>query len=335
MQNRISVLDSFRGIAAAAVMLFHYTAFYSDHIMVLNLPDFLKFHYGQYGVHLFFMISGFVIFMTVSKVSSPATFLYKRFIRLYPTYWISLSITALFILVFPFKLYSFSFNQLLGNLTMFQGLMGISNIDGSYWSLLPELLFYLMMVVLIMFKLERRIGLLCYIWIVCMLLNLLRPSVLEVLMNLRFGVFFMAGIMFYKIFKSESGIHHHFIILITNALVFLIFKDVETNLVFAFLILVFYLFVYGKLNFFHHKVLSFLGAISYPLYLIHQTIGIILIYWLIKIGLNTYIAIFSAIFVALLLGTALYYRFERPVLTYLGTKLRTKSSTVNSWLPLA
>lgn len=157
MQNRISVLDSFLGIAATAVMLFHYTSFYSENFEFLNIPDFLKFHYGQYGVHLFFMISGFVIFMTVSKVSSPAIFLYKRFIKLYPTYWICLLISTIFIGIFPFKQFSISFNQILGNFTMFQGLIGINNIDGSYWSLLPELLFYLMMAALIVFKLERKI----------------------------------------------------------------------------------------------------------------------------------------------------------------------------------
>ena len=322
MQIRISVLDSFRGIAAAAVMLFHYTSFYSEHIRKLDIPDALKFHYGEYGVHLFFMISGFVIFMTVSKVSSPTVFLYKRFIRLYPTYWICLLITSLFILVFPLKLYAVSFNQFLVNLTMFQGLIKVDNIDGSYWSLLPELLFYLMMVALIIFKLERRIVLLSYIWIAGILLNSLRPSILEILLNLRFGVFFMAGIMFYKIFKKEAKVHHHIIILISNALVYLIFKNLETNIVYAFLTLVFYLFVYGQLNFFHHKFLSFLGAISYPLYLIHQAIGITLMSFFIQSGVNNYFSILLAIFASLLLATAVYYRFEKPVLTYLGGKLR-------------
>lgn len=324
MQNRISVLDSFRGLAATAVMLFHYTAFYSEHVQFLDLPGILKFHYGQYGVHLFFMISGFVIFMTVSKVSNPGIFLYKRFIRLYPTYWICLFITAFFILVFPLKQYPLSLNQFVVNLTMFQGLIGINNVDGSYWSLLPELLFYLMMAALIIFKLERRIVLLCYLWITAILLNSLRPSILEILLNLRFGVFFMSGIMFYKIFKNEAGVHHHLILIICNALVYLIFKDTETNIVFAFLTAVFYFFVYGHLNFFHHKILSFLGAISYPLYLIHQSIGITLISYLIKSGINHYIAVGGAITLSLVLGTAVYYRFERPVLAYLGTKLRTK-----------
>lgn len=134
----------------------------------------------------------------------------------------------------------------------------------------------------------------------------------------------MAGIMFYKIYKKEVGLHHHLIIIISNALVYFIFKNLETNIVYAFLTLVFYLFVYGQLNFFHHKILSFLGAISYPLYLIHQSIGITLITYLIKSGINHYFAVGGAITLSVILGTAVYYRFERPVLAYLGSKLRTK-----------
>jgi peptidoglycan/LPS O-acetylase OafA/YrhL len=155
MNSRILVLDSFRGLAAVSVMLFHFTFLYNS--IYNNLSIDFTFKYGFYGVQLFFMISGFVIFMSLNKVTSIKDFFYKRFIRLYPTYWICLIMTTLFIVLFPLHLYSVTLKQFLGNLTMVQGLLKIDNIDGSYWSLLPELMFYLMMTIIIKFKLHNKI----------------------------------------------------------------------------------------------------------------------------------------------------------------------------------
>ena len=80
---RINELDTFRGIAAMAVLLYHYTSRYNE---FFDSTSVLSFSYGWMGVPLFFMLSGFVITLTVNRCKSPFDFLYRRFIRLYPTY---------------------------------------------------------------------------------------------------------------------------------------------------------------------------------------------------------------------------------------------------------
>ncbi len=47
-----------------------------------------EFRWGSYGPHLFFMISGFVIFMTLDRCRGPGDFIFSRFSRLNPLYWV-------------------------------------------------------------------------------------------------------------------------------------------------------------------------------------------------------------------------------------------------------
>jgi hypothetical protein len=65
---RFRELNVLRGIAASLVVLFHYWTRYGQ-LYVPDNPPLLGFEFpdGIYGVYLFFMISGFVIFMTLRQ----------------------------------------------------------------------------------------------------------------------------------------------------------------------------------------------------------------------------------------------------------------------------
>ena len=83
---RLLELDALRGLAALAVVLFHYTVYYGKTVDHADNPWF-RFSYGHYGVMLFFMISGFVILMTLDRTKTVWDFAVARFCRLYPVYW--------------------------------------------------------------------------------------------------------------------------------------------------------------------------------------------------------------------------------------------------------
>lgn len=72
--GRLQGLDALRGLAALAVVLFHYTARF-DELFATTPQSSLSFPNGHYGVDLFFIISGFVIFMTLQRMRRPADFL--------------------------------------------------------------------------------------------------------------------------------------------------------------------------------------------------------------------------------------------------------------------
>jgi peptidoglycan/LPS O-acetylase OafA/YrhL len=86
-KKRIYQIDLFRFLAAIAVVLFHYMfRGYVQDDMLINfntIGSFFK--YGYLGVNLFFIISGFVISLSI-KHNSLIKFIISRFTRLYPIY---------------------------------------------------------------------------------------------------------------------------------------------------------------------------------------------------------------------------------------------------------
>jgi len=63
--TRLRGLDSLRGMAALAVVLYHYTFGYTQ-VVGRHMPGLdLIATDGHFGIYLFFIISGFVIFMTL------------------------------------------------------------------------------------------------------------------------------------------------------------------------------------------------------------------------------------------------------------------------------
>jgi peptidoglycan/LPS O-acetylase OafA/YrhL len=267
-KSRIEVLDSLRAIAALAVVISHTTAHH--------------FNFGRYGVQLFFILSGFVIFKTVESVKTTKEFIIKRFFRLYPAYWFAVIITATVINLFS-QIKHISFLEFLFNLTMFQEHFKIKNVDWSYWSLTPELFFYFYMAILIFFKATRFIFPVCIAWLIIILCNYFfkieNYFVFIRFFNIRHGQLFIAGIMFYRIFYNKGNPFHNYIMIaftfFTSLLVYSVqygIKDIAIAIPLSYLL--FFLFIFNKLNFLKFKPLFFIGNISYPLYLIHQDIAI-------------------------------------------------------------
>jgi len=74
-QMRIGYLDAIRGIAIWLVVLYHAYARYEHFPYAFKYASFPLFKYGYLGVELFFLISGFVILMTLDTV-----FIVRKFI---------------------------------------------------------------------------------------------------------------------------------------------------------------------------------------------------------------------------------------------------------------
>lgn len=95
MQNniKIEILQILRAIAAMLVVLFHINGLLQTRVG--NSQVFNIFKSGTVGVDLFFVLSGFIIYYSsYNKIESAKEFLLRRFIRIFPIYWVA-TITTL------------------------------------------------------------------------------------------------------------------------------------------------------------------------------------------------------------------------------------------------
>ncbi|MEV6343489.1 acyltransferase [Actinoplanes sp. NPDC051851] len=151
-------LDALRGLAAITVVWWHLGA-----AAIVNLQDWHgQADFGKAGVVLFFLVSGYVIPMSLERYNDLRRFWISRILRLYPAWAVSV-LLALAVLAaggegVPEPLSRDPLSVLLGHLSMTQGLLGIPNLVGVYWTLSYEMVFYLVVAGLFGLGLHRRHG---------------------------------------------------------------------------------------------------------------------------------------------------------------------------------
>ena len=204
-------MDGLRAVAALSVVFFHYTTRF-DQVFVHTTPLAFNFPFGYLGVQLFFVISGFVIFLTLDAARSPTDFVVSRFSRLYPTFWVALLASWLALRAADLPGYAPSVSELIANATMVHEFFGIASIDGVYWSLGVELMFYAWMLLFWTTGALKRPVLVVLSAVLTSLvaavadriLGLHVPHTLEVLMLLEWSPWFALGMLVYM--KCRRGL---------------------------------------------------------------------------------------------------------------------------------
>ena len=321
-KHRIGGLDALRGLAALSVLLGHYTANYHR---LYGHTDQLLFTYpwAGYGVTLFFMISGFVILMTAERAARPIDFAWARFSRLYPAYWAAIFITFTVLTVFALPGRQPTLPRAIVNLTMFQNLLGVGNVDGVYWTLHVELYFYAIMFALLWFK---QVRLTEFVLLGLAALNVGNALFLAGATNpwlerlrhvliLDHAFAFLIGVILYRSLKSPRRWHPLAIVAcLAGELVAGTHVDAAVSTALAGLM---FLTTRGRLRFLESRGLVFLGTISYSLYLTHQNIGYVVIRAGYRLGLNPNLSIALATGVALLIAVGVTFLVERPAMAFL------------------
>lgn len=324
--KRYEELDCLRGLAALAVVLFHFTYGYDFGLKIMS-DDKFYFRYGNLGVQLFFLISGFVIFMTLDKTKNAKDFLVSRFSRLYPAYWASIiiTVTVTTLLEVPFQEGIFSVKQVIVNFTMFQFWFKIKDVDGAYWTLAIELTFYIIMLLVFLFKKLNYIIWICLIWLVLSVcfaaFEIPLGNYIKAILILRFAPLFVGGIVFYLLKNKPMDIFLHILILLSLCTEYYLLYQLDSDglvyCIISFFYVIFYLFIYDKLGFISNKFLVFLGSISYSLYLIHENIGFGIIYWLKKIADIQLFYLPISIVLVISLASFITFYIERPALKWI------------------
>lgn len=279
--SRIVEIDSLRGLAALAVVVCH---------LLFMRKEFQDFEVlGFWGVALFFIISGYVISMTVRNRPSVGKFLLNRFSRLYPAYWFSvIMVSAIWFITNHGKV---DYGHIAANFTMLQNWMNIPDLDGVYWTLKIELCFYFLIVILLAIKqidqIEKWGG---FFLVICMLLQIYfrwftQPSEKDTIIHLFPLIsdfsYFYAGILFYKIMEqSKLTPYRIFSLLACFAYGIYAIQDfgnvhLDKSPLYVYILLaiscyaIFFLLQFGKIGWIQNKAFVFLGGISYSLYITH------------------------------------------------------------------
>jgi peptidoglycan/LPS O-acetylase OafA/YrhL len=290
-RKRFYELDLLRFVAAASVLFFHYTvrADVAEHLP--RLPEYAfapVTKYGFLGVNLFFIISGFVILMSAASGSIRA-FAVSRVVRLYPAYWVACTATFVASLFLPFHGRGVTFGEYLLNLTMVSGFAHVKPVDGVYWSLIVEMRFYGLVAILLIARQMGRVKMLLGVWLVLHVLSTLHPvPIFSTLLIPDAAPYFIAGSAMFLV--SQEGLSRYLGGLIAVCYACCVWSFVRglpeldasghshfSLAVIALVLAAFYavglLISTGRTSGLIGQRWVLLGSLTYPLYLLHQSIG--------------------------------------------------------------
>ncbi|MET9361845.1 acyltransferase [Streptomyces sp. NPDC006632] len=330
-RGRIYVLDGLRLLAALMVVVYHFVARqggWSVDAKTLFPGVFTPAAYGWLGVQLFFLISGFVICMSCWG-RTLGDFFTSRVIRLFPAYWFAVLATAAVLTLTRGNGPRLSLSTVLTNLTMLQEPLGVDHVDGVYWTLFAEMRFYLLFAALAWWGLTyRRVLVFCWAWVVASAIFWqYDDGPVRLLVMPDYSWYFIGGIAFYLI-------HRFGLNLLLAGLVLVSFGGAlpalhsswshvpgyvghalpywPTMIILALFFAVMALVATGGLSWITWRWLPYAGALTYPLYLLHEDIGRKIIQGL-EPHLSPYAVLAFTIAVMLVASWLVHRAVERPL----------------------
>lgn len=160
MARHVTILDPMRGVAALAVVIFHYLAAILPTLRPNGLEHIVE--HGKMGVQVFFVISGFVIPYAMQHGGYVRSdwwrFMLRRIIRIAPPAYIAALAVILFHVIAimvngapvegdPFP--GLGWKAIIANITFTAEYLGVNWYNFVYWSLTAEFEFYLVMALIL------------------------------------------------------------------------------------------------------------------------------------------------------------------------------------------
>lgn len=158
MGSRLAWLDALRGFAALCVVFDH-----GSQLLMMPARDYLYrwLNLGQYGVFVFFLVSGYIVPASLERKGSLRTFWTSRGFRLYPMYAMALVIAALAYWTGYGTIKGAEHHPLtsvMSWLLMLPNLLTGPNVPNVTWTLSYEMVFYLLLAVLFSWNVHRHSG---------------------------------------------------------------------------------------------------------------------------------------------------------------------------------
>jgi peptidoglycan/LPS O-acetylase OafA/YrhL len=337
--KRLSELDGLRAVAALSVVFYHYFSRWDD-VLPYGSAVQPAARFGALGVNLFFIISGFVIFMSLERCASASVFAKRRALRLLPAMLVCSVITfiAMRLIDTPFAnirreplsgfLPSWTFTppQIWKMFVPVGGWM-----DGVYWTLYIEMKFYIIAAALYFFKGHRffRVGFLALLVLGTIASRAFasHPSIGLLIEHGLFPVylpFFCAGMALYEIHERRRGAVSSGMLTLSILLAIAAMPDVISGAIAGTFFAIFFVVIFRRawVAWLSHPALAAVGVASYPLYLVHQNVGVAVMSMVSPQVMRSwfYLVVVGTIAALVLLSLAIHSWVEHPVESYFKRK---------------
>lgn len=342
--KRLDILDFFRGWASILVVISHLMGVFwvgqsgleslmgYQSIGELNLPYAKwiienKLFFGQFGVAIFFLISGYVITLSLEKYHGFG-FLINRIIRIYPVYIIGFLflILGLYIVDFDHNGIPYTRDHLLIHmLIVVRQWLDYKRIDGISWTLEIELYFYITMFMLFQFKNDIRHTIISIFFITLLLGVIFIPLDWYQKRQLLMIAYMLLGYMVYKVKNNTNSITQLiFFYLITLAVMYNFYSNTKpfSNHLLSWYVpymiapLLFFWAIFYLDNYKIDIISKFFANISYPLYVVHQIFGYALLVYLLKAGYSSWSALIIVISGVIFLAYLIHLFIEKPAFKF-------------------
>lgn len=344
----IQSLQVLRAIAAISISAAHIHR--STGLLMNRDISFMPPIFFDWGVDLFFIISGFIIFYVhrqdFGKPYKLKEYLTKRFIRVYPAYWIAALLVSPVFFIFPYigSGYERDFGVIIKSFLLIPQTHSPVLFVG--WTLVHEIRFYLVFGLLIWFKKSWGFILACILIFSTILtyvinppgFNYLNPQNLIGYLFSYFNIEFLLGVFgAYIMGLSNARLQKvYFTILIFSYLIFLRFSNVDILEQRVFFLGIPFVIIVTLLGIYELKhslkipaILLYLGRASYAIYLTHVLFNGIFIRFLVIGGFSNSAYLQLIMFVVLVLsvsgGCIFYSMIEKPLLSFLRIKMLGRS----------
>lgn len=297
-KHRIRFLDGLRGIAVLAVIGWHYYG--PTYAAALPYGDRYSgaplFAHGWAGVYLFFLISGFVIFRTLETSTDLTRFLVRRWIRLAPALLLCSTLLVIAAHLLPntpeggYRIRDLAAALTFVSPSFYNAIfdLDLTLVDGAYWTLVIEFSFYVIFgAMYFAFGWKPAMVGLITLWLISAGLRYVSVPFLgrapEPLWwaGLEYFGWFASGALFYKAKENDSM--PLFWLAVTLGLASAMSNySIDRWSDRAAMLCTVALFATALRSINLQKLLAarwlfFIGTVSYPLYLLHNHLGLGLI----------------------------------------------------------
>ena len=266
-KDHFVVIDTLRGVAALLVVIVH-VSINLEQSWITKIAS-----YGQYGVIIFFVVSGFIIPYSLHKsrykIQDISNFLLRRMARLNPPYYVILFLTILFYIFIRIinpnavaEHLNITAPRIFFHLTYIVPFTGTDWYNNVFWTLAIEFQYYILIGLFYPF-LSKNKFLVIFGIVLCGLSHRF-PYATETLNILGWSTPFLIGISIF-LYKTNK-INLQEMMILSAVLFWMCQSQIPGQSMF------FALFAYLAIMFsqFSSPITNFLGKISYSLYLTHS-----------------------------------------------------------------